>query len=62
MIQVCKLHPTFVIVYGFKMNCAFVFASHKGPTCILKIFVRISFGLHFKTKVNFHLVNYKANK
>ncbi len=42
------------------MNYAFVFASHKGPTCILKAFVHISFGLHFKSNVS-HIVDCKAN-
>jgi len=49
-------------MYGSKMNCAFVFASHKGLACILKTFVHISFGLHFKNNVGFHILHFKASK
>jgi len=44
------------------MNCAFVFASHKGLACILKEFVHISFGLCFKNNVGFFIVHLKASK
>jgi len=37
------------------MNSASVFASHKGPTCILIAFVHISFGLYFKKMLVFVL-------
>jgi len=44
------------------MNCAFVFISHKGPACILKAFVHISFGLCFKNNVGFCIIHCKASK
>ncbi len=49
-------------MYGFKINNGFVFVSHKGPTCILKSFVCISFGLHFKNNVGVHIVHCKATR
>jgi hypothetical protein len=49
-------------MYGFKMDCASVFASHKGPACILKTFVHISFGLCFKNNMGFHIVHFKESK
>jgi hypothetical protein len=39
------------------MYCAFVFASHKGPTCMLNEFMRMSHGLHFRNNVGFHKVH-----
>jgi hypothetical protein len=44
------------------MNCAFIFAFHKNRTCILKTFVHISFGLHFKNNVHFYIIHCKASK
>jgi hypothetical protein len=44
------------------MNCAFIFASHKDLACILKTFVRTSFGLCFKKNVNFYITRNKASR
>jgi hypothetical protein len=44
------------------MNYASMFASHKGLACILKAFVHILFGLHFKSNVGFRIVHCKTIK
>ncbi len=44
------------------MNYGFVFALHKSPTYILKAFVCISFGLHFKNNVGVHIVHCKTSR
>jgi hypothetical protein len=49
-------------MYGSKMNCACVFASHKGHACILKEFVCISFGLHFKKNIDFHIIHCETSR
>jgi len=45
-----------VVAFGSKIYCAFVFAPHKGPSCMPNTFVHISFGFHFKNKISFLIV------
>jgi hypothetical protein len=38
---------------GSKINCTLVFASHKGPPCVLYTLVHISLGFRLKSNVSF---------